>query len=108
MAKQAFADAVDDIDRWLKDFESEASKICSEPFGAEPSIIEEQLNQARAINNEIVANRKLIDDLDHAAVTLIGSLEDWQMSMQETTSIRATSTKLQNHYLTMADSVATR
>ena len=42
-----------------------------------------QLNRAKALNNEIIANRRLIDDAKQAAANLLASLDEGQMSPQE-------------------------
>jgi hypothetical protein len=36
-------------------------KVLSEPIGAEPKTVEEQLNKAKTLNNEFVAQGRLID-----------------------------------------------
>ena len=46
-------------------------------------MVEDQLNRAKALNNEIIANRRLIDDAKQAASNLLASLDEGQMSPQE-------------------------
>ena len=36
------------LKKWLKDTEPKVSKMCSEPIGAEPRVVEDQLNRAKA------------------------------------------------------------
>jgi dystonin len=71
--------------KWLNNTEPKVSKMCSEPIGAEPRVVEEQLHRAKALHNEIIANGKLIDDAKQAAASLLGSLDDSQVSMPENT-----------------------
>ena len=78
-----YNDAMERAKRWLKETEPKVSKICSEPIGAEPRVVEDQLNRAKALNNEIIANRRLIDDAKQAAANLLASLDEGQMSPQE-------------------------
>jgi hypothetical protein len=59
--------------------------MCSEPIGAEPRVVEEQLHRAKALHNEIIANGKLIDDAKQAAASLLGSLDDSQVPNPENT-----------------------
>ena len=54
-----YNDAMERAKRWLKETEPKVSKICSEPIGAEPRVVEDQLNRAKALNNEIIANREV-------------------------------------------------
>lgn len=93
-----YNDAVERAKKWLGATEPKVSKLCSEPIGAEPKVVEDQLNRARALNNEIIANGKLIDDAKSAAANLLNSLDDSQMSPQERRQIEQTPVELQQRY----------
>ncbi len=103
-----YSDAVERAKRWLKETEPRVSKMCSEPIGAEPRVVEDQLNRAKALNNEIIANRKLIDDAKQAAANLLSSLDDGQMSPQERRAIEQTPRELQDRYDAVAEAMANR
>ena len=103
-----YSDAVERAKAWLKDCEPRVSKLCSEPIGAEPRVVEDQLNRAKALNNEIIANRKLIDDAKAAAAALLSSLDDGSLSPQETRQIEQTPVELQQRYDAIAEAVANR
>lgn len=60
--RKEYSDAVDKARQWLRDAEPRANKVLSEPIGADPKTVEEQLHNARALNNEFVANGRLIDN----------------------------------------------
>ena len=55
-----YNDAVERAKKWLGATEPKVSKMVSEPIGAEPKVVEDQLNRARALNNEIIANEKIV------------------------------------------------
>lgn len=59
--QREYSDAVDKARQWLRDAEPRALKLLNEPVGADPKIIEEQLHRAKTLNNEFVANGRLID-----------------------------------------------
>ncbi len=103
-----FADAAERAKRWLKETEPRVSKACSEPIGAEPRVVEDQLNRAKALNNEIIANRKLIDDAKAAAANLLASLDDGALSPQERRAIEQTPRELQDRYDAIAEAMANR
>ena len=84
------------------------AKICSEPIGAEPRVVEDQLNRAKALHNEIIANRKLIDDARQAAFNLLSSLDDGQLSAAERRAIEETPNELQQRYDAIAEAMANR
>jgi dystonin len=101
-----YNDAVERAKKWLKETEPKVSKMCSEPIGAEPRVVEDQLNRAKALNNEIIANRRLIDDAKQAAANLLGSLDDSMMSAQERRQIEQTPIELQERYDALAVTMA--
>ncbi len=104
-----YGDAVERARRWLKDVEPRVSKACAEPIGAEPRVVEDQLNRAKAIHNEIIANRKLVEDARAAAAALLASLEDaGGLSPQERRAVEQTPTELQQRYDAVADAMAAR
>ena len=90
-----YNDAVERAKKWLGATEPKVSKMVSEPIGAEPKVVEDQLNRARALNNEIIANEKLISDAKDASVALLGAVE---MSPQERKQIEQTPKELQDRY----------
>ena len=44
-----YNDAVERAKKWLSNTEPKVSKMCSEPIGAEPKVVEEQLQRAKAL-----------------------------------------------------------
>ncbi|XP_059089195.1 microtubule-actin cross-linking factor 1-like isoform X2 [Tigriopus californicus] len=103
-----YNDAVDRAKKWLGQTEPKVSKLCSEPIGAEPRVVEDQLNRSKALHNEIIANRKLVDDAKQAAFNLLSSLDDGQMSPQERRQIEVTPNELQERYDSINDAMASR
>ena len=95
---QDYNDAVERAKKWLGATEPKVSKLVSEPIGAEPQVVNDQLNRARALNNEIIANGKLIEDAKSAASNLLNSLDDSQLSPQERRAIEQTPVELQQRY----------
>lgn len=59
--QREYRDALDKARTWLREAEPRAIKVLSEPIGAEPKTVEEQLNKAKTLNNEFVAQGRLID-----------------------------------------------
>lgn len=81
---------------------------CQAPIQAEERSIEDQLNQAKALNVEIIVNRALIDDLEQARTNLLGSFDDGQMSPQEKLRIDVEPAKLVDAYTAMASDITAR
>ena len=93
-----YNDAVERAKKWLKETEPKVAKLCSEPIAAEPKLVEEQLNRARSLNNEIIANGILIDAAKQAAANLLASLDTNTMSKEERRAIENTPVELQQRY----------
>jgi hypothetical protein len=95
---QDYNDAVDRARKWLKETEPRVAKLCNEPIAAEPRVVEDQLNRAKALNSEIIANGKLIEDAKAAAHNLLASLDESQISREEKRLIEQTPVELQQRY----------
>ncbi len=93
-----YNDAVERVKRWLKETELKVAKMFSEPIATEPKLVEDQLNRAMTLNNEIIVNEKLILDAEAAATTLLASLDDGAMSHDERRAIEQTPRELQQRY----------
>eukprot|EP00092_Neocalanus_flemingeri_P001303 GFUD01001391.1.p1 GENE.GFUD01001391.1~~GFUD01001391.1.p1 ORF type:complete len:5580 (+),score=1489.94 GFUD01001391.1:543-17282(+) len=93
-----YNDAVERAKKWLKETEPKVAKICNEPVAAEPRVVEDQLNRAKALNNEIIANGQLIDAAKQAAANLLASLDNSSMSKEERRAIENTPIELQQRY----------
>ncbi|PNF19350.1 hypothetical protein B7P43_G06713, partial [Cryptotermes secundus] len=76
--QREYRDALDKARAWLREAEPRANKVLSEPVGAEPKTVEEQLNKAKTLNNEFVAQERLIDAAKQSVVALVRSLEGQQ------------------------------
>lgn len=105
--QKEYNDALDSARAWLKDAEPRAAKLISEPVGAEPKVLEEQLARAKALNNEFVANGRLIDNAKQAVTALLRSLEG-QVSPAEMKALEAPVRELEDKYLQLADALAER
>jgi hypothetical protein len=60
----------------------------------------------RALQHEIVANRKLIEDVHHTSKDLLRLLEDSSVSTQEKRQIEQSSVEVQTRYDSLASSLA--
>lgn len=87
--QREYRDALEKAKNWMKDVEPRATKLISEPLGAEPKAVEEQLGRAKTLNSEFMANGRLIDAVKHAMTTLLRSLEG-QLSPSDMNAIEGT------------------
>lgn len=102
-----YNDAFEKARQWLKDAEPRAVKILNEPIGADPKTVEDQLQNARALNNEFVANGRLIDNAKQATAALVRSLEG-QISPSEISRIEQPVIELDQKYTQLSNALADR
>ncbi|XP_044737986.1 dystonin isoform X15 [Chrysoperla carnea] len=100
-----YSDAVDKARRWLREVEPKVLKVLSEPVGAEPKLVEEQLNRAKTLNNEFLAQGRLIDNAKHAVSSLLRSLEG-QLSPTEIAQLEQPVIELEDKYKQLGDALA--
>lgn len=60
--RRDYNDAVDKARQWLREVEPRVIKVLKEPIAGDPKGVEDQLNRAKSLNNEFVANGRLIDN----------------------------------------------
>jgi len=103
--QREYGDAVDKARRWLKEIEPRALKVISEPVGADPKSVEDQLHRAKSLNNEFVANARLIENARSSLAALLRSLEG-QLTPAEAQSLEAPVAEVEDRYKQLADAIA--
>lgn len=68
--QREYSDALERARAWLYDAEPRAHQLLKEPIGGDPKVVEEQLQNAKALNNEFVANGRLIDNAKQVSQNL--------------------------------------
>lgn len=59
--QREYGDALSKAQAWLREVEPRVFVVLDEPIAADPKSVEDQLHTAKALNNEFVANGRLID-----------------------------------------------
>ncbi|XP_050294621.1 microtubule-actin cross-linking factor 1 isoform X22 [Anthonomus grandis grandis] len=102
-----YSDALDKARSWLRDAEPRANKLLNEPIGGDPKTVEDQLHKAKSLNNEFVANGKLIDNAKDATSALVRSLEG-QISPSEIHRLEEPVQNIENKYNQLSGAIANR
>ncbi|XP_068893478.1 microtubule-actin cross-linking factor 1 isoform X26 [Tenebrio molitor] len=105
--QREYSDAVDKAKQWLRDAEPRAIKVLDEPIGGDPKSVEEQLHKAKALNNEFVANGRLIDNAKQATDALLHSLQG-QISPSEMSRLEQPVVELEQKYNQLSNALADR
>ncbi|CAH1991991.1 unnamed protein product [Acanthoscelides obtectus] len=105
--RREYADAIDKAAAWLKDAEPRVRRLLEEPVAGDPKGVEEQLHQAKQLNNEFVANGRLIDNAKQATSALLRSLEG-QISPSEMARLEEPVQDLEKRYNKLCNAIANR
>ncbi|XP_064211549.1 dystonin isoform X38 [Tribolium castaneum] len=105
--QREYSDAVDKARQWLREAEPRAIKILDEPIGGDPKAVEEQLHRAKSLNNEFVANGRLIDNAKQATDALLNSLQG-QISPAEMSRLEQPVIELDQKYNQLSNALADR
>lgn len=100
-----YQDAVTKAKAWLKEVEPKASKIINEPLGAEPKTVEDQLSRAKALNNDVLANERLVQHALQAATSLLAALEG-DVTEVERNNLESVPAEIQDRYNRLAAALA--
>lgn len=92
-----YQDVVTKAKAWLKEVEPKAAKIVNEPLGAEPKTVEDQLGRAKALNNDVIANERLVNHTVQAAALLLAAL-DGDVSEVERSNLECIPADIQDRY----------
>lgn len=98
-----FQDALNKAMAWLKEITPRVQKVMSEPIASEPKLVEDQLNRAKSLQNEIMSNGRLIEAVRQATNNLLNSMEE--LSPSERDAIEGTTKELENKYQNLLDAV---
>ncbi|XP_011865280.1 PREDICTED: microtubule-actin cross-linking factor 1 isoform X4 [Vollenhovia emeryi] len=100
-----YHDSLEKARTWLRDVEPKVHRVISEPVAAEPKQVEDQLSKAKALNNEFLANERLIDNAKHSVQALLHSLEG-QLTMNEANELEEPVRALEDKYKQLSNALA--
>ncbi|CAG0912338.1 unnamed protein product [Notodromas monacha] len=102
--QRQYVEAMENARVWLRDMEPRASKVCSEPVAAELKSIQEQLDRAKELRNEILSQARLFDQSRQATKNLVDALEG-NASAAELSRLSSAQQDLDGRYKVMDDAV---
>jgi len=100
-----YHDSLDKARTWLRDVEPKVHRVISEPVAAEPKQVEDQLSKAKALNNEFLANARLVDNVKHSVEALLHSLEG-QLTINEANELEEPVKALEDKYKQLSNALA--
>ncbi|XP_014475405.1 PREDICTED: dystonin isoform X27 [Dinoponera quadriceps] len=100
-----YHDSLEKVRAWLRDVEPKVHRVISEPVAAEPKQVEDQLSKAKALNNEFLANERLVDNAKHSVEALLHSLEG-QLTINEARNLEEPVKALEDKYKQLSNALA--
>ncbi|XP_046739123.1 dystonin isoform X46 [Diprion similis] len=100
-----YRDALDKARQWLKEVEPRIHHVLSEQVAAEPKLVEDQLSKAKSLNNEFLANERLVDSAESNLNALLRSL-DGQLTPTEANQLEEPVRELEDKYKQLGSALA--
>lgn len=100
-----YRDSLEKARYWLKEVEPRIHQVLSEPVAAEPKQVEDQLSKAKALNNEFLANERLVDNAKSSLSALLRSL-DGQLTPAEANQLEEPVREVEDKYKQLGNALA--
>ncbi|XP_011312640.1 microtubule-actin cross-linking factor 1 isoform X3 [Fopius arisanus] len=100
-----YHESLEKAKEWLKEVEPRVLRVIAEAVAAEPKQVEEQLSTAKSLNNELLANARLIDNAKSSLDSLLRSL-DGQLTPSEASHLEEPVKILEDKYRQLSNALA--
>lgn len=105
--QREYQDALDKATNWLKGIQPRVSAALSDPVAADPQSVQDQMNEAKSLHNEFLAQGRLIDNAQQALSALLKSLSG-QLSPSEVSALEMPVEQLKDKYNQLLESLGDR
>ncbi|KQS62690.1 uncharacterized protein Dere_GG22462, isoform Z [Drosophila erecta] len=102
--QREYQDALDKANEWLRSVHPRVSRIISEPIAGDPKGVQDQMNEAKALHNEMLSSGRLVDNAQQALDNLLRSLGG-QLSPMEINQLELPIADLKNNYQQLLDNL---
>ncbi|XP_076389529.1 dystonin-like protein short stop isoform X32 [Megachile rotundata] len=99
-----YRESLEKARNWLKEVEPKVHRAISEPVAAEPKQVEDQLSKAKALNNEMLANERLVENVKVTVEALLRSL-DGQLTPKEVDELEEPAKALEDKYKQLTNAI---
>ncbi|KRG05370.1 uncharacterized protein Dmoj_GI18447, isoform N [Drosophila mojavensis] len=102
--QREYQDALDKANEWLRSVQPRVSRVISEPVAGDPKGVQDQMNEAKALHNELLSSGRLVDNAQQALDNLLRSLGG-QLSPMEINQLELPIADLKNNYQQLLDTL---
>ncbi|CAK9830262.1 DST [Anthophora retusa] len=99
-----YRESLEKANSWLKEVEPKIHRAISETIAAEPKQVEDQLSKAKALNNEMLANERLVENVKVTVEALLRSL-DGQLTPKEVDELEEPAKALEDKYRQLTNAI---
>ncbi|XP_034137712.1 dystonin isoform X31 [Drosophila guanche] len=102
--QREYQDALDKASEWLRSVHPRVSRLISEPIAGDPKAVQDQMNEAKALHNELLSSGRLVDNAQQALDNLLRSLGG-QLSPMEINQLELPIADIKQSYQQLLDNL---
>ncbi|XP_065369777.1 dystonin isoform X14 [Calliphora vicina] len=102
--QREYQDALDKASEWLRSTQPRVSRLIAEPIAGDPKSVQEQMNEAKSLHNELLSNGRLVDNAQQALDSLLHTLGG-QLSPMEINQLEIPIADLKDKYQGLLDTL---
>ncbi|XP_037953237.1 dystonin isoform X24 [Teleopsis dalmanni] len=103
--QREYQDSLEKANEWLRNAKPRVTRILSEPVAGDSKTVQDQMNEAKAMHNEILLNGRLVDNAQQSLDSLIKSSGN-QLSPIEISKLENPVADIKEKYQQILDSLA--
>ena len=102
--QREYQDALNKANDWIKNTQPRVSRLIAEPIAGDPKSVQEQMNEAKSLHNELLSNGRLIDNAQQALASLLHTLSS-ELSPVEINQLEIPVDELKDKYQSLLDTL---
>ncbi|XP_054739775.1 dystonin isoform X10 [Anastrepha obliqua] len=100
--QREFQNAIDKADEWIRNVQPRVARLIAEPISGDTKVASDQMNEAKALHNELLSNGRLLDSVDQTLEDLVKILGS-QLSPSVSKNLEKPALELKAKYVNMLD-----
>lgn len=102
--QREYQDALNKANDWIRSMHPRVTRLIAEPIAGDPKSVQEQMNEAKSLHNELLSNGRLIDNAQQALSSLLHTLSS-ELSPMEIKQLEVPVDELKDKYQTLLDTL---
>uniref|UniRef100_W4VR42 Putative short stop n=1 Tax=Corethrella appendiculata TaxID=1370023 RepID=W4VR42_9DIPT len=102
-----YQDSLEKARAWLRDVTPRVNQVLQDPIAADPSSVQDQMNQTKSLQSEFLSQGRLIDNVQHSLNSLLKSLAG-RLSPAEVSALEIPVEEVKDKYAQLLDALNDR